>query len=210
MVAGEAEAEWQPTLEAQLAEAEGDDSPEPLITGETAWLTWSDIAQPPTRAEFWGPQDAPEVDALAAELANEAGWDEDAEQPEAIYYEEVISATRLELNTGELVPPPSLRAEPPPVEAAPDQRPRPTTGSLIAPGLVPFPEPAEDEEEPEAQTAEIADEDDDDEESPERLSVDDTMLVVSQTTLLRLNELQRLTKRRTGYLYTERPEGGKK
>jgi diguanylate cyclase (GGDEF)-like protein len=208
-VAGEAEAEWQPTLEDQLAAAEGDDSPEPVITGETAWLTWSDIAQPPTRAEFWGAQDAPEVDALAAELANEAAWDEADEQPEAIYYEEVVAATRLELHTGELAPPPSPRAEPPPAEVVPVQRPRLTTSSLIAPGLVPFPEPAEGEAECGVQTAEVAD-DDDNEESPERLSVDDTMLVVSQTTLLRLNELQRLTKRRTGYLYTERPEGGKK
>ena len=81
------------------------------------------------------------------------------------------------------------------------------TGSLIAPGLVPFPEP-DVEEELGAETAEA--EDDDDEEASERLSVDDTMLVVSQTTLLRLNELQRLTKHRNGDLPPDRPEDGKK
>lgn len=213
---GETNAAWRPTLEAQLSEAEGDDSPEPLITGETAWLTWSDLSQPPSRAEFWGARGETEEDALAAELGDEAEWEDEDEQPEAIYYEEVVSATRLELNTGELVPPPSLRAEAPPAEEPTASRPRPATGSLIAPGLVPFPdsEEEEDEEAYVAQTTELADEDEGDEETegeaPERLSVDDTMLVVSQTTLLRLNELQRLTKRRTGYLYADRPEGGKK
>jgi diguanylate cyclase (GGDEF)-like protein len=203
---------WQPALEAQLVEAESDVSPEPLITGETAWLTWSDLSQPPSRAEFWGEQGEPPAEAPGNEVAESADWSEDEEQPEAIYYEEVVAATRLELNTGELTPPPSLRDEPPtdepslaepsPAEVATAERPRPVTGSLIAPGLVPFSEPAMEDEIIEEEAVSL--DDGDGEEVPERLSVDDTMLVVSQTALLRLNELQRLTKRRTGYLYMGR------
>ena len=35
---------------------------------------------------------------------------------------------------------------------------------------------------------------------PDQLNVEDTILVMSQTTLLRMAELGRLNKRRTGYL----------
>jgi diguanylate cyclase (GGDEF)-like protein len=206
--ATEAAGDWQPALEAQLAEAEGDDSPEPLITGETAWLTWSDLSQPPSKTEFWGSEGAVEAPE-DAELGEEADWDEETAQPEAIYYEEVVAATRLELNTGELTPPPSLRAEGSQVESAAPQRPRPVTGSLIVPGLVPFREPDEDDDKLEVVARAAEDDEEEEEGAPERLSVDDTMLVVSQTALLRLNELQRLTKRRTGYLFAERGEGEK-
>ncbi|MFN8511688.1 MAG: hypothetical protein U0232_04650 [Thermomicrobiales bacterium] len=122
-----------------------------------------------------------------------------------------MAATRLELNTGELTPPSSMRNEPPQEEVAAAPKPRPVTGSLIAPGLVPFSEPEDDSEDDKDEREAVArasDDDDDDEGAPESLSVDDTMLVVSQTTLLRLNELQRLTKRRTGYLYTGREKDG--
>ena len=191
-------------------EATAEDTTEAaVVSGETAWLTWSDLSQPPTRAEFWGTPDEAEGTAQLAEAAGEADWGDTDEQAEPIYYEEVVSATRLELNTGELVPPPSLRNEPPPATGA---SPRPGTGSLnIAQGLVPEAPTANDDvawSEGEAravpQTAALEDQD----EAPEQLSVDDTMLVMSQTTLLRLSEIQRLSKHRTGYIYQEREEKG--
>ena len=150
-------------------------------------------------------------------------WDEEADAfSEAIFYEEVVPARRLELTTGELVPPPALRAE----DAAtppPDVQPRPTTGSLnISQGLTPALAVAGGDahhtplgtaaldaldalDEHESAAVEAWN-DEKPEGMPERLSVDDTMLVMGQTSLLRLSKMQQLDKRRTGYLYLAKPE----
>ncbi len=199
---------------AYLDEAEFDID-EPQINNETAWLTWSDLTQPPSHAEFWGDEsDAPAALAPDA-VAGEGTWDDQEDDfSEAIFYEEVVPARRLELNTGELVPPPSLRAE---AVASPAPAPRPLNTSQ---GLTPAAAPVSvGGTSPLIETAALNSAIDDTdvgdgieewdqeyEETPERLSVDDTMLVMSQTSLLRLSEMQRLSKRRTGYLYLEKSE----
>lgn len=213
--------EHAPDRESAALLAEGTFSPEapdpdatgPQIGGETAWLTWSDLAQPPSHAEFWGVEDDAAEGASSEAAATESSWDDRADDfSEAIFYEEVVvSARRLELSTGELVPPPSPRAADA-TSPVPAPRPRPTTGSLnISQGLMPASEPTGDKAQ--HATAETAVREGDDEESepesdgvPERLSVDDTMLVMSHTALLRLSDMQRLDKRRTGYLYLEKTE----
>lgn len=201
----EAPATASPIEATAMVESAPADAEEPDTTGGTAWLTWSDLAQPPTRAEFWGSEAQATVGEAAGEPADEATLRSVTEEPEALFYEETVAATRLELNTGELVPPPSLSGDTPP---APVKIPgaRPATGSLnITQGLVPDAAPSEGDEAWEYGEAErravpdatmLAEEG----QAPAGPSVDDTMLVMGQTALLRL------ARRRTGHLNRIRDE----
>lgn len=110
-----------------------------------------------------------------------------------------LAAHQAEPPVAAEVPPVTITSQPvaqPPAAAplaqqAPTRPPtRPNTGPLMMRQAPPPPAPAAQQETDSA-------------ESPDQLSVDDTILVMSQTTLLRMAELGRLNKRRTGFLFSD-------